>query len=261
MSPLQTLLRLTTATVILTLSLQLKAEVLFDGYYKVTQFKKHIGFLVLKHEIDDKTKEFKTISYIKLSKGGFDMTETYQAVSDSTFLPLRLSYVATQGKKTKTVAAEFKNQKIIGTVTEDGKKIKLNDSFPKGAFFSSALYYLMLQSKEGLKTGTNFDYVGITEEGPVAIKGTVQVDKKMVTQGTNQLMKVTNGFAGAVYDNLVNGRGEVISATTPATSIESELVKNPADAMDGVQISKGTLEKIFGQLPEGKTNSLFTKGK
>lgn len=260
MRKLQTLASLTVLIAFLTVSLHAKAEVLFDGYYKVTQFKKHIGFLVLKHEIDDKTKEFKTISYIKLSKGGFDMTETYQAVSDGTFLPLRLSYIATQGKKTKTVAAEFKNQKMTGTVTEDGKKIKLNDSFPKGAFFSSALYYLMLQSKEGLKTGTNFDYVGITEEGPVSIKGTVQVDKKMVTRGTSQLMKVTNSFAGSDYDNLVNGRGEVMSAVTPATSIESELVKNPEEAMGGIQMTKGTLEKIFGQVPQGKTNSLFTQG-
>lgn len=233
----------------------LHAEILFEGYYKVNQFKKHIGFLVLRHEIDEKTKNFKTTSFIKLAKGGFDMTESYTAVSDSSLIPVSLTYLAVADKKTKTIDAKIKNMKLTGTVNEGGKKTKLDSVLPKGTFFSSALYYLMLQSKEGLKTGANFDYIALTEEGPVALNGTVTVDKKMVSQGTSQLMKVNNRFAGSEYDNLVNSQGEVISAITPATSIESELVKAPIEALDGIKVTKGTLEKIFGNLPEGKVNS------
>lgn len=231
------------------------SEILFEGYYKVNQFKKHIGFLVLRHEIDDKTKNFKTTSLIKLAKGGFNMTESYKVESDASLLPLSLSYLAVADKTTKTIEAKVKNLKMTGTVTENGKKIKLNADIPKGAFFSSALYYLMLQSKDGLKTGSTFDYTAVTEEGPVPMTGKVTVDKKMVTQGTFQLMKINNQFAGSDYDNLVNAKGEVISAATPATSIESELVKTPAEAIEGIKIAKGTLEKIFGNLPEGKINS------
>ena len=58
-----------------------QAEIIFEGYYKVTQFKKHIGFLVLRHELDAKTKLFKTTSFSKLAKNGFDMTESYESVS------------------------------------------------------------------------------------------------------------------------------------------------------------------------------------
>lgn len=238
-----------------------KAEVLFEGYYKVTQFKKHIGFLVLRHEIDDKTKNFKTTSFIKLGKGGFDLTETYQAVSDSELAPLSLHYLAAGDKKTKMIDVQFKNQKMTGTVTEDGKKNKINEKAPKGVFLSSALYYLMLKSKDGLKTDSKFDYTAITEEGPVLMSGTVAVDKKMVTQGSNQLLKINNRFAGSDYDNLVTTRGEVVSATTPATSIESELVKNKEDATEGIKLPAGTLEKIFGTTPAGTTNIYQAKGK
>jgi hypothetical protein len=231
------------------------AKILFEGYYKVNQFKKHIGFLVLRHEIDDKTQNFKTTSLIKLAKGGFDMTESYQTVSDSTLVPISLNYLAVADKKTKTIEAKITNLKMTGSVVENGKKIKLNSDIPKGSFFSSVLYYLMLQSKDGLKTGTNFDYTAITEEGPVPLAGTVTVDKKMVTKGASQLMKINNRFAGSDYDNLVSTKGEVIEANTPATSIETELVKDPAEALDGIKIAKGTLEKIFGNLPEGKINS------
>jgi hypothetical protein len=245
----------------LILSAGARAEVLFEGYYKVTQFKKHIGFLVLRHEIDDKTKNFKTTSFIRLGAAGFDMTESYQAVSDSELAPVSLSYLAAGDQKTKTIDVKFKAQKMTGTVLEDGKKTKIDEAVPKGSFLSSALYYLMLKSKTGLKTGTKFDYSAITEEGPVVMNGTVTVDKKMVTQGSNQLMKINNKFAGSDYDNLVSSRGEVISAVTPATSIESELVKDKNEATAGIKLSAGTLEKIFGSTPAGNKNLYFSKGK
>lgn len=245
---------------ILLLTITLKAEILFEGYYKVTQFKKHIGFLVLRHEIDEKNKNFKTTSLIKLGKAGVDLTESYQAVSDSELAPLSISYLAAGDRKTKTIDVKFKNSKMLGTVVEDGKKTKIDEKTTKGVFLSSALYYLMLQSKEGLKTGSKFDYAAITEEGPVVMKGTVDVDKKMISQGSLQLLKITNNFAGSEYTNLVTTRGEVISAVTPATSIESELVKNKTEATEGVKLKAGTLEKIFGKAPAGQTNIYHTKG-
>jgi hypothetical protein len=237
-----------------------KSEILFEGYYKVTQFKKHIGFLILRHEIDAKN-NFKTTSYINLGKAGFDLTESYTAVSDSELAPVSINYLAVGNKKTKTIDVAFKKEKMSGHLMEDGKKSKINDKAPKGVFLSSALYYLMLKSKDGLKTDSKFDYKAITEEGPVVMTGTVSVDKKMTTQGSLQLLKITNTFAGSDYENLVTTRGEVISASTPATSIESELVKNKEEATEGIKIPSGTLEKIFGNTPVGQTNVYFTKGK
>ncbi len=249
------------AALLFIVSLSAQAEILFEGYYKVTQFKKHIGFLILRHEIDQKTQNFKTTSFIKLGKEGFDMTESYQAVSDRELAPVSINYLAAGDRKTKTIDVKFKNGKMTGTVVEDGKKFKLQEKISKGVFLSSALYYLMLKSKDGLKTDTKFDYAAITEEGPVVIKGSVAVDKKMLTQGSLQLLKISNNFAGSDYTNLVTTRGEVVSAQTPATSIESELVKNKEEATAGVKLAAGMLEKIFGQVPVGKINVYFTKGK
>ena len=245
---------------VLFICLSAKAELLFEGYYKVTQFKKHIGFLVLRHELDDKSKNFKTTSFIKLGKGGFDLTESYQAVSDAELAPISINYLAAGDKKTKTIDVKFKDAKMIGNVVEDGKKSKINEKTTKGIFVSSALYYLMLKSKDGLKTDTKFDYAAITEEGPVVMKGSVTVDKKMLTQGSLQLLKITNNFAGSDYENLVTTRGEVVAATTPATSIETALVKNKEEATEGIKLAAGTLEKLFGNTPVGKTNVYFSKG-
>ena len=242
--------------ILITFSLNTKAEILFEGYYKVTQFKKHIGFMILRHEMDVKSKQFKSTSFIRLAKNGFDMTESYQATSDSDLKPLKLSYLAAEGKSTtKTIEVSFKNNKMIGETVENGKKIKINEALvKKDTFLSSALYYLMLKSKEGLKTGSNFDFTAITEEGPAVMEGLASVDKKMVTQGTLQLLKITNKFAGSTYENLVTTRGEVVSAVTKSTSIETELVKSNAEALEGIKVAAGTLEKIFGEVPAGKIN-------
>jgi hypothetical protein len=233
----------------------LHAEILFEGYYKVTQFKKHIGFLILRHELDTKKMQYKTTSFTKLGKNGFDMTESYQAVSSATLAPISLNYLAASDKKnTKTIDATFKDGKMTGTVVENGKTTKLNQKINKDVFLSSALYYLMLNSKDGLKTDSKFDYSAITEEGPVVMNGNVVIDKKMETQGSLQLMKIKNTFAGPEYENLVTNKGEVVSASTPATSIETVLVKSSDEATEGIKLAAGTLEKVFGEIPAGKAN-------
>ncbi len=236
-----------------------RAEILFEGYYKVTQFNKHIGFIVQRNELDAKTKEFKTTSFLKLAKNGFDMTESLQATSTAELVPLKYSYVATDGKKTKTIDASISKSKLKAIIMEDGKTRKSEKKINKDAFLSSALYYMMLKSKVGLKTNSNFDFYAIAEETIDDVKGSSQIEKKLVTVDKMQLLKVTNKFAGSEYENLLTDKGEVYSSYTAATDIKSELVKNPEDATEGIKITSGMLEKIFGTVPTGKINPLFTK--
>lgn len=231
-----------------------QAEVLFEGYYKVSQFKKHIGFLVVRHEVDPKAKLYKTTSFMRLAKNNFDMTESLQTVSNSELAPISYSYIGTDGKKSKTIDAGFKDNKMIAFVTENGEKNKVEKKFAKGTFLSSVLYYLMLSSKSGLKTDSNYDFEAFAEEQAGTAKGNAKVDKKMVTQGTLQLLRVKNTFAGSEYENLITERGEIISASTAATGVETELVRNSEEAVQGIKISSGTLEKIFGAVPKGDVN-------
>ena len=150
---------------------------------------------------------------------------------------------------------------MIAQVSDGGKKSKIEKVIPKGVFLSSALYYLMMKSKDGLKTDTNYDFQAIAEESAQISSGSAKVDKKMVTQGTLQLLKVQNKFAGSEYENLITDRGQVVSANTPATGIETELMKSPEEALEGIKVSNGTLEKIFGEVPAGKINVYHTKSK
>lgn len=236
-----------------------QAEVLFEGYYKVTQFNKHIGFIVQRNELDPKTKEFKTTSFLKLAKNGFDMTESLQAVSSSDLVPLKYTYMATDGKKSKSIDATVNKGKLKALITEDGKKSNIDKKISKDTFLSSALYYVMLKSKAGLKTNSNFEFTAIAEESVEETKGAATIDKKLVTEGKLQLLKIKNNYAGSDYENLLTDKGEVYSAHTPATDIRTVLVKDSAEAMEGIKISNGLLEKIFGDIPSGKINPLYTK--
>lgn len=233
-----------------------QAEVLFEGYYKVSQFKKHVGFFILRNEIDPKTKEFKTVSFMRLGKNGFNMTESLTAISTTDFKPISYSYLATDGGKSKTIDMTFKGETMSGIVMENGEKSKVSKKLPKGTFLSSSLYYMMLNSKEGLKTGTKFEFNAVAEELGDVTKGTSSIEKKMVSRGILQLLKANNSFAGMEYENYITNQGQNISALTPATGIETELMKNSEEAVQGVKVSAGTLEKVFGNVPKGKTNVL-----
>ena len=241
------------------IGLSAHSEVLFEGYYKITQFKKHIGFIVQKYEIDSKTKNFKTTYLLKLGKNGFDMTETLQASSDAELRPVSYTYLMADGTKTKTIDASFDfksaDPKMTAIITENGEKKKVSKKLTKDTFLSSALYYFMLKSKTGVKVDTKYDFTAIAEEAFEASKGSSHIQKKLVAVGPMQLMKAQNKFAGSEYSNFLNERGEVISSITPATSIESQLVKSAEEATDGIKISKGTFEKIFGEVPAGKINA------
>lgn len=250
-----------TTMVSVLISLSAHSEILFEGYYKVSQFKKHIGFYVLRNELDAKTGNFKTYSFTRLSKNGFDMTESLQTVSNADLAPVSYSYLAAEGKKTKTIDAKFNKDKMTAVATESGKETKIEKKIPKGTFLSTTLYYLMLKSKDGLKTDSKYDFSAIAEELAEIKTGSAKVDKKMVTQGSLQLLKVTNKFAGIEYENLITDRGEAISATTAATGIETELVKSSEEALEGVKVNSAVFEKLFGDIPAGKINVYHAKGK
>ena len=189
------------------------------------------------------------------------MTESLQTVSSVDLAPVSYSYLAAEGKKTKTIEAKFNKDKMTAVATENGKTSKIEKKIPKGTFLSTTLYYLMLKSKDGLKTDSKYDFSAIAEELAEIKTGSAKVDKKMVTQGSLQLLKVTNKFAGIEYENLITDRGEAISAVTASTGVETELVKSSEEALEGIKVNSAVFEKLFGDIPTGKINVYHAKGK
>ena len=229
------------------------AAVVFEGYYKVSQFNNHIGFIIIKHELEPKSNNYIIQTYLRLAKKNFDMTETLKTVSDSNMKPVQYSYTALDKKRTKTI-------EVMAIVAiEDGKKLAMSVPYEKGVFFSSALYAMMLRGEKGLKTGMDLEFNAIAEEAAQVHTGTTKIAKTRVTKDTFQLMKAENNFAGSNYEVLLTDKGEIVSTNDSKTGIKTELVRNKEEAIQDIKINNKTLEQVFGSIPEGKTNSLNVK--
>lgn len=241
------------------------ANVVFEGYYKVSQFNNHIGFIIIKHELEPKTNNYIIQTYLRLAKKNFDMTETLKTVSDANMKPIKYSYTAMDKKKTKTIdgslTTDAKTKKEVFSVlaTEDGNKLAVSVPYEKGVFFSSALYPMMLRGEKGLKTGLDLEFNALAEEAAQVHMGTTKIAKTRVTKDTFQLLKADNNFAGSSYEVLLTDKGEIVSTNDSKTGIKTELVRNKEEAIQDIKVNNKTIEQIFGSLPEGKNNSLNVK--
>lgn len=227
------------------------ADVLFEGYSKVTSGGVHIGYIVSRYEFDPKAKNFVSTYFLKTGALGSDVSESLRAVADQDLNPVSYEYTALVGKTVKTVDAKFKKGKMTATVTEQGKTKTLSNDVPKGAFASTFLVYLML--KKGLRPDSKYDYTAVAEEDGKFEKGEAFVNKEETHKGF-RAFKILNRFKDAKFVSYVTERGETLSTASPANGIATELVARPADAVGTFGTNAAILKKLFGDVPKGTEN-------
>ncbi len=229
-------------------------ETLFEGYAKVIINGQHAGFVVSRYQFDSKKNTFKSDYFLKTGKLGNEITESLQAVSSADLTPISYEYTSVVGKETKTVDAKFKNGNMTAIVTTNGKKSKIEKKIPKGTFLSTFLVYLMLKSKEGLKSDSKYEYQAIAEEDATIQKGQALVGKEETFNGF-KAFKILNTFKDSKFLSYVNDRGEVLGTNMLAQNVSTEVVTNPADATKDQQVSTSLLTAIFGEIPKGLINA------
>jgi hypothetical protein len=232
-----------------------RAEVLFEGYSKIVSGETPVGYIISKYEFDAKTKRFISTYFLKTAGQGDEITESLKAYSNDELGPLSYEYTSIVGKKTKTIDAKFKGLKMTAEVKDNGKKKTIRTDIKKGTFLSTFLVYLMLKSKEGLKTNSGYDYLAIAEEDAVAYKGEASVGKEESFLGL-KAFKVQNKFKDVRFVSYVNERGEVLGTNSVSQGISTELVADPEKATKGFPLSPAILKNLFGEVPAGKNNLL-----
>ena len=236
------------------------ADVLFEGYSKIMSGDQQIGYVVTRFEFDAKKKQFSSAYFTKTVSNGIDITESLKAYADSELAPISYEYTSVAGKDTKTIDAKFKKDTMTGTIMTGTKKEIISKKIPKGTFLSSFLVYLMLKSKEGLKSDTKYEYQAIAEEDGIITKGQALVSKEEMFNG-HKAFKILNTFKDLKFLSYVNERGEVLGTVALGQSISTELVANSTDATKGFPVSPTLLKAIFGAVPEGKDNVLSRASK
>ncbi|QLY25358.1 hypothetical protein [Bdellovibrio sp. KM01] len=244
---------------IFTAPLVSNGAVLFEGYSKINANDAHIGYVVSRYEFDDKKKQFISTYFIKTGKGPTETTESLKAFADAELAPISYEYTSLSGKESKTIDAKFKAGAMTAIVSNNGKSSKIEKKIPKGTFLSTFLVYLMLKSKDGLRSETKYEYQAIAEEDASISKGQALVGKEQIFNDF-KVFKILNTFKDAKFLSYVNDRGEVIATNAMGTGISTELVSTAAEATNGQSFSTTILKTLFAGVPAG-TQNVVAQGK
>lgn len=233
----------------------IQAQVLFEGYSKITLGGQFLGFVIQKYEFDIQKKNFISTSLIKYNEAGGGITESLKAYANEALEPISYSYNLLSPTGAKTIDASFAKGVLTVKTTEKGKTIKKELTLPKGSFFSSFLAYVILKNPQGLKTSSKYEYQAVAEEDGDLHKGSATVQSEETYKGL-RVYKILNDYKGAQFVSLTTDKGEMISTTAPQKSLSLELMAEPSQAMGGLSVGADNLKLLFGNIPEGKINAL-----
>jgi hypothetical protein len=269
-------------------SVTASADVLYEGWHKVLSAGQHVGYFVVRYDLDKKTNKFAYTSYLKTNSVGNDVTEAIKAESlqvtkpTQWLVPQKYQYTSTQGKNITLIDANFniedaaapktekpgkkkgkKNAKkepeapavpakpqlrMMATITKDGNATKYDQIVPDNTFLSSYLTYIILQSKDGLKVGNNYKYAAIAEEDGKLYDGVAFV-KEMTKEGGQDGYKIVNEFKGIRFISVVNTKGDPISTKSPLLSIATEAASTTEEAVGKLKLDDKNIRTLFGDLP------------
>jgi hypothetical protein len=235
-------------------------DVLFEGYSKIVIDGEHVGYTVQRYEFDPKKKEFTATSFLKTNATGGNITESLKARANAKFQPISFNYTSLVGDQPKTIDATFKGDTMTAKVKDGAKKVEsISKKIPKEAFLASFLGYVMLNSKEGLKTGLKYSYKAVAEEDGGLYGGEAYVAAEEPSNGINSF-KILNKFKGAEFASWVTHKGEILSTKSPAQKLSTELVATVKEATESHQLNTVTLTQLFGSLPKGTDNAIARRG-
>ena len=236
------------------------AEIMFEGYYKVSQGGVHIGYIISRVEYLEKKKQFLTVSFTKTNKLGNNLTESLKTLSNQDMEPISYSYTTLMAGTTKTVDAKFDKKLMTATVNDSGKKQKITKALPKGVFLSNVLVYMILRSKDGLQEDARYEYQAIAEEDADILKGVTIIKGKTNYSGLPAL-QASNEFKGAKFKSVISDTGEIFSTHIPEQRLTSELVLDSKEAIGSIALPGPLLKDLFGETPLGATNALAKAAK
>ncbi|HMN70039.1 MAG TPA: hypothetical protein PKC28_15970 [Bdellovibrionales bacterium] len=243
------------------------AEIMFEGYYRVENGGKHIGYAIQRYEFEPKDKSFHGISFLRAKFGDKTVQESLKAKTNDKFQPQSYQYTSQIGEDVKMIDASFQGE-IMKLKINDGKKVRdETHKIPKGTFFSSFLTYLMLQKPLALNQA--FQYSAIAEEEGASYNGKALLESKETKNGL-EVYRILNSFKGDKFvsqvaivkdpkDATKNIRGEVLGTSSPVKSIATRLVTAPSEATENQTVPNKVLVTLFGGMPTGKTHLLEKK--
>jgi hypothetical protein len=219
-----------------------------EGWYKVNIGAQHAGFFVQRIEFDAAKKTWGITTYLKTSALGGNLVESVQSTSSKDLAPISYMFATQSPNEAKTIKADLVGKKIHVKTTKGDKTESKDIDYKPGVFWSSALLYVMLNSKEGLKVGNSFSYDAVAEEDGKIYPGTAVVSGEEEFRGV-KCFKILNTFKGAKYASIVSETGVIYSVRHPLDSLEVTMVDSREEAAGKITVSDSTMKTLFGTEP------------
>lgn len=249
------LFTLTKVLVVLFYSCLTSAEVLFEGYYKLTLGTEHIGYIIQRYELESASKTFSSVNFVLTKTAEATTSESLSAKANTKLEPLSYQYTRLEGTKSKAIDAIVKKNKLVLKIVENGKAQPREVGINNKVFFSTFLAHLMLKNPNGISVGNKFSYEAIAEEDGTVEKGEVFVKEQVKEKGL-QTFRTLNTFKKEQFVNWVNIKGESIKTEVPGLNLRAELMADPKQAYGTLPFNQSTIQLLFGKIPEGKINML-----
>jgi hypothetical protein len=240
------------------LPMALSADVLFEGWFEVFLGDSKVGYFVERYEFTDK--KFKSTYYLKTNSEGSSITESLKAFAASDLTPISYSYTSKMADDIKIIDATFKGQ-VMTLKTNDGKKEKKETKkIKKGTFLSTFLLYLILQQKDGLTEGKDYNYYAIAEEEGVAYTGEAKIANLEKVKGRDAY-KILNKFKGEKFFTWVSPKGEILLTRSSDKNIDVRFAGNMTEATKGMIVNHSDLQLLFGNKIPGEAENVEEKKK
>ncbi|MCC6137236.1 MAG: hypothetical protein IT287_01280 [Bdellovibrionaceae bacterium] len=234
------------------------AETIFEGYYKVSMEGQHIGYYIQRYALDGTTKLFASTHYMLLKVDHTTTIESLSAKSTAKFEPRSYQYTQLDGSKTKVIDAVVNGKKLAIKTIEGGKTTARESSINEKVFLSTFLPFLILKTPKGLAVGNKFTYDAIAEEDGSTGNGEIYV-KEQVKEAGLDAFRTLNTYKKEQFINWLDAKGESLKTFVPHLNLTSELMRDPKEAYKNLPFNESTIKLLFGGIPEGKTNMLFSK--
>lgn len=234
------------------------AETIFEGYYKISMENQHMGYYIQRYSIDPTTKLFSSTYYMLMKVGENTNIESLSAKATTKFEPHSYQYTQIESGKSKVIDAVIQNKKLSLKIVENGKatvrEIPINDKI----FLSTFLSFLVLKTPKGLSVNNKFTYDAIAEEDGAIANGEIFVKEQLKEAGLDTF-RTLNTYKKEQFVNWVNTKGESVKTHVPRINLTAQLMANPSEAHKSLPFNESSIKLLFGRIPEGKTNMLFTK--
>lgn len=238
-------------------------KTLFEAYYKIVSAGQHVGYYIQRYELETKKKQFESTYFLRTNQAGGNISESLKAISTDKLNPVSYQYTSLQGTIAKTIDANVrlgkKGEPILQVkINENGKLRVFEKKLQAGSFFSTFLIYLLLQGEKGITPGVKYDFRGIAEEDGRDYPGDVYIQATEKHMGVDAY-KVLYTFKRTQFVNYIDGNGESLTSVSPALNLSAIMVADPMEARSGIPFNDKNIKLLFGNIPEGKINTLIRK--